>query len=257
MIDFKEYLTNFCTTVDREVPGHFYSIDIIILYAVLKEIQQTILGDICEIGVAHGKSALYLSKFKRDIDNFYLFDIFSEDDKKLAIENIKKFGAYENIEINIQDTTKLVAEDVSFKNKLRLLHIDGCHEHWAVLDDLCLFSRFMSDDGVIVIDDFNDYEYPGVNSATHEFLLSKNNHKNWKIFAIGSNKAYLCQKRIYDIYINSLINFMEKYNQKENRPFEIKMCLRQIGDMNALLCDAREVWSFEKIRTNLFNRLIG
>lgn len=257
MIDFKSYLIRYRDVIDKEVPGYFYPIDIILFYCVLKHIQKDIDGDICEIGVAEGKSAICLSEFKREKENFYLYDIFSRLNREITSRNIKKFGNYSNVEWNLVDSTSLKLDEVKFQNKLRLLHIDGCHEHWAVLSDLSLFSNFVRDDGIIVMDDYNDYEYPGVNSATTQYCLSKENDREWRIFAIGDNKAYLCRKNLHSKYINSVLEFMQIFNSYLNRPFEIKMCLRQIIDVNVLLCDAREEWSVEKIKNNLFSKLLS
>ena len=186
-MNFQEYLYNFKNVVDKEVEGWFYPKDIIIIYGILNELQKPI-GDICEIGVAYGKSAIMISQFKGD-NNFYLYDIFPEEARVIAEKNISKFGNGNNLIWRLEDTTELSSDDVFFQNSLRFLHIDGCHEHSAVLSDLMLFSNKMKDDGIIVLDDFQDQEYPGVNSAAFQFSLMNSNYKNWRVFAIGDNKA--------------------------------------------------------------------
>jgi hypothetical protein len=254
MIDFKEYLTKYKLVIDEEVAGYFYPVDIVMIYALLSSTQKNLAGDVCEIGVAEGKSAICISNFKRPEDNFYLYDIFSEEQKNIAEKNLLKFGNCDNIHWRLQDTTELKSENLKFERPLRFLHIDGCHEHDAVLNDLVLFSYFMHDDGIILMDDYNDYEFPGVNSATMQFCLSKYNVKNWRVISIGDNKAYLCQKKNQEIYQKSLINFMTSFNSMDNKPFKIKMGLRQLLDINCLLCDSREDWDSEKLKTNLFNK---
>ncbi len=257
MIDFKEYLTRYRDVIDREVAGYFYPIDIVILNCVMQHSQKYIQGNVCEIGVAKGKSAICLSNFKKTTDTLYLYDNFSEVDREIADFNLQKFGNHDNIVWRVCDTTSLKHNDLKKDDKLRLLHIDGCHEHWAVLNDLKLFSEQVYADGIIVVDDFNDYEYPGVNSAVHEFCLSPSNLSDWRVFAIGDNKAYLCTKQLLSHYRESLLNFMEQFNKNPERPFDIKMCLRQVHDVNVLLCDAREVWSIDKIRENFSEKLMG
>lgn len=257
MIDFKEYLTKYRDIIDKEVAGYFYPIDIIMLYGALQRLQQYQVGNVCEIGIAKGKSAICLSDFKKENETLYLFDNFFETDRQIAEDNIKKFGNYKNISWHVVDTTTLKPSDLTFSDKLRLLHIDGCHEHWAVLNDLTVFSQHMHDHGIIVMDDFNDYEYPGVNSAVHEFCLANYNVNNWRVFAVGDNKAYLCQKQYCHIYEKDMLEFMTVFNRVPERPFDIKMCLRQIYDINALLCDAREVWSIERIEQSFHKKLMG
>lgn len=255
MIDFKEYLSFYRDIVDKEVAGYFYPIDIVMMYAILQYLQKNIYGDICEIGIAEGKSAISLSNFKNNNDNLYLYDIFSEKNVLNVKNNLKKFGKYDSIVLRLQDSTKLRVEDLQFNQPLKLLHIDGCHEHEAVLSDLTVFGQHVHDDGIIMVDDYNDYEYPGVNAATIEFSLSKYNFKNWRVFAIGDNKAYLCLKSRQKQYQEMMINFMcNIFNTHPNKPFHIKMGLRQLMDINVLLCDSRENWPKEKLIGDLFKK---
>lgn len=253
-MNFKEYLSNFKDVVDREVEGWFYPKDIIITYGILNEIQKS-SGDICEIGVAYGKSAIMISQFKGN-SNFYLYDIFTEEARVIAENNITKFGNSSNLIWRLQDTTQLNTENVVFVNDLRFLHIDGCHEHSAVLSDLMLFSNKMKDGGVIAIDDFQDQEFPGVNSAAFEFSLSKANYKNWRVFAIGDNKAYMCQKKYAERYQKALVDYIEKAKKEYNVPFAMHLGLREVLDMNALMCDSRTAWDPKVIKESLFDKPI-
>ena len=252
-MNFKDYLTWYRDVVDKEVEGWFYPIDIIILYGLLKETLDKVKGDICEIGVAFGKSAIALSNFKRNSDTLYLYDIFPNEIFEKAKYNINKFGNDEKLVWVIQDTTQM--KEAAFHTPLRLLHIDGCHEHSAVLNDLQLFSPYMHDAGIIVLDDFNDYEYPGVNSAAIEFSLAKYNHKNWRVFAIGDNKAYMCQKKYVQMYQISLAGFMKNASQSMNVPFPLPLGLREMLDINVLMCDSRDDWGdLNNIAQKLFDK---
>ena len=253
-MNFQKYLYNFKNVVDKEVEGWFYPKDIIIIYGILNELQKPI-GDICEIGVAYGKSAIMISQFKND-NNFYLYDIFTEEARVIAERNITKFGDGNNLIWRLQDTTQLTTDDIEFENNLRFLHIDGCHEHSAVLSDLMLFSNKMKDDGVIVIDDFQDQEFPGVNSAAFEFSLSKANYKNWRVFAIGDNKAYMCQKKYAQQYQKALVDYIEKAKVEYDVPFAMHLGLREVLDMNALMCDSRTAWDTKVIKESLLDKPI-
>ena len=253
-MNFQEYLYNFKNVVDKEVEGWFYPKDIIIIYGILNELQKPI-GDICEIGVAYGKSAIMISQFKGD-NNFYLYDIFPEEARVIAEKNISKFGNGNNLIWRLEDTTELSSDDVFFQNSLRFLHIDGCHEHSAVLSDLLLFSNKMKDDGIIVLDDFQDQEYPGVNSAAFQFSLMNSNYKNWRVFAIGDNKAYMCQKKYAEKYQKALVDYIEKAKKEYNVPFDMHLGLREVLDMNVLMCDSRTSWDPRVIKESLFDKPI-
>ena len=253
-MNFEQYLRNYKEVIDKEVEGWFYPKDIIITYGILNEIQKS-SGDICEIGVAYGKSAIMISQFKGN-SNFYLYDIFTEEARVIAQNNITKFGNSSNLIWRLQDTTQLNTENVVFVNDLRFLHIDGCHEHSAVLSDLMLFSNKMKDEGVIAIDDFQDQEFPGVNSAAFEFSLSKANYKNWRVFSIGDNKAYMCQKKYAERYQKALVDYIEKAKKEYNVPFAMHLGLREVLDINALMCDSRTAWDPKVIKESLFDKPI-
>lgn len=252
-MNFKNYLSHYKLVIDKEVEGWFYPKDLILLYGIMVELQKPEMGDVCEIGVAYGKSAIALSQFRGD-NKLYLYDIFSEEARQVAEKNISKFGNSKDIVWRLQDTTELKVSDIQFDRVIRLLHIDGCHEHSAVLNDLQLFAPFMADNGVIVVDDYNDQEYPGVKSAVIEYCLSKVNYKNWKIIAIGDNKAYIVQKKYQEQYQKAIVDYMVKAVQQYNVPFDILMGLREVLDTNVLMCDSRTVWDPEVIKESLFDK---
>lgn len=252
-MNFQEYLGYYKQVIDKEVEGWFYPKDLILLYGIMFELQTPAMGDVCEIGVAYGKSAIALSQFRTE-SKMYLYDIFSEDSRQVAESNIAKFGNANNIEWRLQDTTQLKPDDVRFDRMLRLLHIDGCHEHSAVLSDIQLFSSFMADKGVIVVDDYNDQEYPGVKSAVIQFCLSNYNYKNWKIIAIGDNKAYIVQKKYQEQYQKAIVDYMVKARINYNVPFELHLGLREVLDTNVLMCDSRTAWDPEIIKESLFDK---
>jgi hypothetical protein len=253
-MNFLEYLTYFKETVDKNVEGWFYPIDIVMMYGVLNHLQKDKQGCLCEIGVAHGKSAIMISMF-RNGEKFYLYDIFSEEARVKAEQNIYNYGNARDLIWKLQDTTNLKYDDLDYED-IKLLHIDGCHEHPAVLSDLILFSNKMADGGIIVVDDYNDYEYPGVNAGTVEFMLSKSNYKNWRVFAVGDNKAYLCERKYHKQYQLQLVDYIEHAKSNYNVPLKIRYGIRQVCDVNVLLCDSRMDWSKETVIENLFNKPI-
>ena len=227
-----ENLLYYQNVVEKQVRGWFHPHDHALIHMILKDIQKDIVGDICEIGVAFGRSAIALSNYSQPTDNIYLYDINFENG--LTESNLKKYGNSTNIEWRLQDTTKLTPETISFNKPLRLLHIDGCHEDVAVYKDLVNFSCKMSKDGVIVVDDYNDPEYPGINSATLRFLFE---NKEWVMYAIGTNKAYLCHVDKRKEYILKTLEVIKEHNKLG---LQFKTHLREINGKNVLLCCSRE-----------------
>jgi len=240
-------LVYFQNVVEKEVTGWFFVYDHALFSMIMRDLQTNVDGDVCEIGVAFGRSAIAVSNYRRPNDKLYLYDYFSEEERVVAENNIKKFGTFDNSEWRIGDTTSLTPDTIQFDRPLRFLHIDGSHEHGAVLKDLTNFSTKMADGGVIVMDDYNDQEYPGVNSGTLQFLFE---NPEWVLFAIGQNKAYLCKREQFGNYVNGVLVFMELFNK-----FGLQFAprLRGVNERNVLLCCSREPKSFEDVRHNINN----
>lgn len=98
----------------------------------------------------------------------------------------------------------------------------------------------MADKGVIVLDDINDNEYPGINTAMSEFILSEKG-REWCLFAIGSNKAYLCKKRYFTYMRNTLIEKMMTIFT--NIPFNFS----EIFGLNVVFMSSRHPLTYEKV----------
>ena len=117
-----------------------------------------------------------------------------------------------------------------------------------------LFNIEMLDEGIISLDDFQDQEFPGVNSAAFQFSLSPINYKQWRVFAIGDNKAYMCQMPYVEQYQKALVDYIVKAKKEYNVPFEMNMGLRELLDINVLMCDSRIIWDPEVIKSSLFDK---
>jgi hypothetical protein len=232
-------------TIDHNVVGWFYWIDHLIFHQLLTRTQKHIVGDVAELGIANGKSAIAISNYKRKSDNFYLFDI-SQEFADSAAANIAVYGTDINLQWRVQDSFTLSSESFSFKNKLRFVHIDGAHEHVPVLKDIMNFSEHVADDGVIVLDDYNDPEYPGVHSAAIQFLL-ENTH--WVIFVIGQNKAYLCKREFYNFYALSILDNLEMIGIGCDLGFSFN--LREVLDFNVIIVNSRGSQTAQFVRENL------
>ena len=105
-MNFEQHLRHHKEVVDREVEGWFYPKDIIIIVGLLQEILK-FDGDVCEIGVAYGKSAITLAQFKGNC-NFYLYDIFDENIPIVFVyQKDKLYGAamFKDSKIEVYTTT--------------------------------------------------------------------------------------------------------------------------------------------------------
>lgn len=80
-----------------------------------------------------------------------------------------------------------VAEEFS------LIHIDGEHSETAVASDLRFASKCLTDRGMIVIDDWRHFWFPGIASAMYRFV----HESEFAIFAVSENKAYLVKEKFH------------------------------------------------------------
>lgn len=238
--NIKSFLNYYDVVVDKKVTGWMFPLDLVAFYYLLTNSLQT-KGDICELGVAYGKSAIALSLFRTWDENLYLYDSFpAEITPEHAKNLVESYGRNDRINWNICDLMKLKYTDSPFENKLKFLHVDACHDHTYVLHDLNNFSKFVSDEGIISVDDFNDPEYPGINTAITEFILNEEG-KDWRIFAIGQNKAYLCKKQnfylIRNLFIKNVIAELRS----------IPLNFSEIMQYNVINLATKHPMSYEKV----------
>jgi len=157
------------------VEGWFHRLDML-LFWILDSVQKAngITGDLCEVGVWKGKSLVLLAMLARDDESVFGVDSYPDDvlshAKATLATHVKSSGRVQHIRT---DTATLTAERLrrEFSRKLRFLHIDAGHEYHEVMHSLLLFVPFLAADGVLVMDDYHDHEYPGVAAATLNFFL--------------------------------------------------------------------------------------
>lgn len=235
----QQLLSYYDNTITPNVNGWFYPLDIAIFHLLIKHIIQS-QGDLCELGVAYGKSAIALSHLKSAQENLYLYDLFEDYPLEQAQHALATYGNTHNLIWNKVDLYQLNLTASPFSQPLKFLHIDACHEHSYCLRDLYNFSPFVADDGVIVLDDINDKEYPGINTAMSEYLLSEQG-KEWCVFAIGFNKAYLCKKSYFTYMRNALIT--QIISLFTNVAFNFS----ELFGLNVVLMTSRHPLSYEKV----------
>lgn len=237
MLNYYEHI------VSKNVHGWFYPLDILIMFNLLRNNVNELKGDICELGVAQGKSAILLSLMRSENENFYMYDLDPQD----APKNVAQYGNEKRTKFTSMDLMNLDKSDVVFENKLKLLHIDACHYHTALLKDINNFHEHVCDNGIIVIDDINDAEFPGVNTAVAEFCLT---NPQWKMFAIGHNKAYLAKEQYVRSYIKFIIkHFRDQLNYKNFR-------FNEVLGVDMIILTTREPVSDEILESYLQDKFV-
>jgi hypothetical protein len=83
----------------------------------------------------------------------------------------------------------------------RWVHVDGQHSHDAVMSDLYLATDAVSQNGVVVVDDFFNIGSACVTNAVFDFL-GRERHRA-RMFLCGYNKAYLATPQFLGLYLGA------------------------------------------------------
>ena len=184
----------------EKIPGWFTKADQI-TFSILLEMQST-RGDILEIGVFKGKSAIFLEHFRKCDEFLHACDLFENETNDFENKNEvrtsyfglnrsdfeKNFLQYHSSLPEIHECDSKALSIILNKNKFRFIHIDGSHLYDFVRSDLDFsISRIRATDGVIAIDDFRSAHTPGVAAAMWESIKDR----ELVPIVITSTKAYL------------------------------------------------------------------
>jgi hypothetical protein len=198
------------------IPGWFTLTDHEVFVAI-NAIQEkfSISGNLLEIGTFCGKSGALLSLLASSDETVNLLDLFDDvkneetletsDYKKMTIgiarKNLNKYGeGYNLIKGNSLEITRLIPVTPH-----RLIHIDGSHHYEVVKMDLLNSLKYLANGGVIVLDDYRNFEYPGVGRAFWEFVKDHKIH----LICATATKAYVTNSNLGIAYKEELMNLVE------------------------------------------------
>ena len=150
---------------------------------------QCVSGDIVEIGSWQGKSSSFLARAIQISENgkFFAIDNFlgNINSKEAYIVNQIDLSDLESnfkknmSSLGLQNHVKLISKDVTYAarkllgHKIRFLFIDGDHSYDGVKRDYSLFKNQLTEDAIVVFDDF-DSAREGLVLAIKEFIEETN-----------------------------------------------------------------------------------
>lgn len=214
----------------RHIHGWF-SPEAALLFAWIDEIQKSdgVVGDLLEIGVHHGKTAVFLGAMLDPVrEKLAVCDLFGKQagnvsgsgagDREIFEENWRRYGnARGRVQIFEKPSSELTPAEVGQNH--RFVHVDGGHTKQEALHDLRLAARTTSEDGVIVLDDAMTPEWPGVAEALIQFLSGDN---DFCAIAAGFNKMILVRRSAADRYTRHLDNEAERLEYGLAYPWHFK-----------------------------------
>lgn len=160
-------------------------------------------GSLAEIGVHHGKLFFILALSRRPGEQALAVDLFEDDagvaggvgegrDRALFAHARRLGVTLSDAEVLKGDPTLLATDDLTGRvGRVRLFSIDGGHRYHDVESDLRLAESVLTDEGVIVVDDFCSAVWPEVTFAAYDFLRA--NADRIAPALITRNKLYVCR----------------------------------------------------------------
>jgi len=103
------------------------------------------------------------------------------------------------------DRFRLLENYTSLNLEFSIIHIDGRHTEFDALKDLDFAKHHILEHGIIIVDDYRNYNFPGVASAMYKFI----HESEFRIFLVTEGKAYICKKdrhQFFEKYIKEVLS---------------------------------------------------
>lgn len=243
----------------------FFEPGLLDLYLTLDATQTRLgaSGPLCEIGVYHGKSFVPLALMRQKNENAIAIDCFEdqavnldnsgEGDRGAFTRNVEEAmrvcGVAEEeddgddindwLQILQMDSAKLENDAspltaATCDEKIRIFSIDGCHTADATVSDLHVASDSLHPNGVVIVDDVFNPDWPGVvsgifnwradvngktsgNSTANDPLDSSWHSHGLEPFAIGFGKVFMSRPGVRDLYFEEFCGISKQSDEKKEK----------------------------------------
>ncbi|MEU6664419.1 class I SAM-dependent methyltransferase [Streptomyces sp. NPDC046727] len=171
-----------------DVPGWFPVLDQLLFdWFLTRQEAAGAHGDLLEVGVYMGKSAIFIGRHQRPGEKYTVCDLFEGDapDDANRAESAKSYGAltrgvfeenyrsfHDELPRVLQGPSSLVPAEVEPRS-CRFVHIDASHLYEHVHGDIGAARDLLLPEGIVVLDDFRSEHTPGVSVATWEAVLNR------------------------------------------------------------------------------------
>jgi hypothetical protein len=172
---------------------------------------------IMEIGVHHGQFFIALNSIvdpgfmSAAIDVFERQDLnidaSGEGDRNIFLDNLRAYDIHRgsNVIIADGDSTDHKTFDM-LPTEYRYISVDGGHTVEHVINDMQLASRFITNEGVVILDDYFNHWWPSVTEGIFKYMSTS---PTLVPFMSTPNKLWFCKlsyKRRYYEHMNQIIN---------------------------------------------------
>ena len=169
----------------QAIPGWFHWLDVSVFRLLLSE-SGTTGGDLAELGVYKGKSAVLIGAYLQAGETLTVIDLFGGQapDTENLRENAEQYPRltrepFENtyravhgaLPVVLEDYSATIADHASNKEH-RFVHIDASHLYEHVVADIAAAKALLKPDGIVVLDDYRNEHTPGVAAAAWEAVFA-------------------------------------------------------------------------------------
>lgn len=217
-------------------------------------------GNICEIGVHHGKYLIALACGLQAHESALAVDIFEDQDQNIdgsgigdrtiLSQNASKFFPLSDLIIKKANSLDLTPADITSYGRPRFFSVDGGHTEAVAYNDLLLAENSICQGGIVALDDILNYHWTGVLSG---YARYKNSGGRLKAFALVPNKLLLSDAEFapkYAAFMRSQFPlFAEKFGKEMlsdlidvygDRPDLLETPLQKIDRLERDLATANE-----------------
>lgn len=186
-----------------EVPGYFSELDAELFISCCST-QESLgtQGDLLEIGVWYGRSAILTGYLKNNQEQLHVNDLFGQlpttDSGKKELEQagpiqlptvadfLANYHRFHDSDPSIHPGPSTALTGALKDHSFRFIHIDGSHTQEAVEHDINLAKDLLKEEGIVVFDDFANFNHIGVAAALWPALAKK----KFVPFASSPSKLY-------------------------------------------------------------------
>ncbi|MFG2137031.1 class I SAM-dependent methyltransferase [Streptomyces sp. NPDC048650] len=171
-----------------DVKGWFFTADQLLFdWFLAHQRDRSVTGDLLELGAYMGKSAIFLGARMRSDERFTVCDLFdspAEDasnskEMKTSYATLTRrafeanyLSFHEELPTIVQGLSSIVRDHVA-DDSVRFAHIDASHLFEHVQGDILAVRELLTDEGVVVMDDYRAEHCPGVAAATWQAVANE------------------------------------------------------------------------------------
>jgi hypothetical protein len=172
----------------KDVEGWFSPFDVAVFDVLLSQQSKAgVQGDLLEIGVFQGKSAIKIARNLKNGEDFHVCDIFDSLTVSRSSENTpipyrrpsrvifeRNMSRFAGISPVVYECDSLQLSERVRNKTFRFIHVDGAHDYLhAAADILCAMNVLDSSMGIIAVDDYIMPHTVGVSVAVWEMVFQR------------------------------------------------------------------------------------